>query len=383
MNILYITTDFDKIGSSAAVRNASLVNGLLNIGNNVDILTIEYPQEQISTMFSKCPYRKIFRSKIKLATIVQNTSKVQNKINNSIFKNIKRFVRNLLFFPDIYIQWKSHIPNIDISNYDVIISSSDSKSSHFVAEKIKKNFSGIRWIQIWGDPWSIDSTLDKLSRIRAKYKEKCILYSADKVIYISELTAQAMKKMYPKIENKINYIPRSYYCSIENIEDRSKKDILDIIYPGNLYYGRTCKELLEDISIYNKTNDIQFRVKFYGNYLNNEKEFLKKFDFVEIHRTVSYENLLDVFKKSDALLFISNNANSTQIPGKLFDYMGTNLPIICIVSENKKLNSFLSQYKKCLIYKNNFENLADKIRFEKYNIETQFNSEAIAAAVLA
>ena len=63
MRILYITTFFDIAGSSAAVRNYSLVNGLLENGYSVDVLTIEHPRQKISKLFSNCLCNHIFRTK--------------------------------------------------------------------------------------------------------------------------------------------------------------------------------------------------------------------------------------------------------------------------------------------------------------------------------
>ena len=170
MNILYITTFFDNIGSSAAVRNYALVNGFIQNGHTVDVLTVKHPEIKVSKLFTSCPCRNIFRIKLGISDFVVKTAKQQALINNSILKEFKKVVRNLLFFPDIYCNWHKLISVERYTNYDLLISSSDSKSSHFVAKRIKRYNPQLRWIQIWGDPWSIDSTLDVMSKIRREEK---------------------------------------------------------------------------------------------------------------------------------------------------------------------------------------------------------------------
>ena len=86
--------------------------------------------------------------------------------------------------------------------FDYIISSSDSKTSHFIArEIIKSNNLIVPWIQIWGDPWSDDIGIKNcnfLTKYRIKKNEKKLLKEADKIFYISELTANKIKDKFYK-----------------------------------------------------------------------------------------------------------------------------------------------------------------------------------------
>ena len=383
MNILYVTTFFDNLGSSAAVRNYALVNGFIQNGHSVDVLTVKHPEIKVSKLFSSCSCRKIFRTKLGTSDFVVKTAKQQALINNSILKGLKKIVRNLLFFPDIYCNWHKLISIEQYTNYVLLISSSDSKSSHFTAKRIKQYNPQLRWIQIWGDPWSIDSTLDIISKIRAERKEKQLLRCADKIIYISELTYHAINNKYPNLSDKINYVPRSYCYEVRRAVRNEDKKVFDIVYPGGLNGERSCINFLNAIDTFNRTNDIKFEVHFYGTYLNNIVHELNHYDFVIIHPIVDFEKMIEIFRDTDALLFISNRAESTQIPGKLFDYMGTELPIVCILSDgNDRVKNFLSHFNKCLFFQDNFSEIAHQIITGKYEIERQFASSVIADEIL-
>lgn len=381
MKILYISNCFGIIGSSAAVRNSALVKGLAMNGHSVDVLTIKYPQERMSKFLLSCSCNNVISIDTGVTDFVQKTAGLQNKINNSFLRTIKKGLRELIFFPDIYFRWKHYVDASKFGQYDLIISSSDYKSSHFVGLKIKKMFPQIRWIQIWGDPWSLDSTLSGITHLRAKYKERYLLGNADKIVYVSELTSKSIKERFPKYRDKIFYIPRSYYKEIV-AERKCPKKKYDIVYTGGLNGDRNVSGFLAQIEQYNKNHDDAFYVHFYGRYLLSVEENLRKYDFVEIHCPVDYDVVLDIYSKVDALLFVSNSASSTQIPGKLFDYFGTNLPIVCVVSGNKDLISMLRKYKQCLICEDDFSTIAEKIKGGQFTVEGQFSPEVVARRVL-
>ena len=383
MRILYITTFFDVTGSSAAVRNYSVVNGLLKNGHSVDVLTIEHPQQKVSKLFSACSCRHIFRTKLGISDFVVKTAKQQALINNSFLKQAKKVVRNFLFFPDIYCNGHKLVDISQYTGYDVIISSSDSKSSHFVAKQIKRNNPRMRWIQIWGDPWSIDSTLDCISRFRAKRRERQLLEEADKIIYISELTCKAIEAKYPKLSARIKYVPRGYCCEVYKLKETTHPDVYNIMYPGALNAERSCFQFLAAVDRYNQENAIKFKVHFYGDYLNAITSRLKDFTCVVMHKQVDFEDIMKLFEEMDAVLFISNRTGSTQIPGKLFDYMGTELPVICILSsQNSALESFLKQFEKCIFFEDDFSSIAGRILNDTFKIEPRFNATVIANEVM-
>jgi hypothetical protein len=77
---------------------------------------------------------------------------------------------------------------------------------------------------------------------------------------------------------------------------------------------------------------------------------------------VDFEEILKLYSESDGLLFISNHHSSTQIPGKIFDYMGTELPVICLVNNYEDdLFKMLVALSKCIVIKNDKTEILNKI----------------------
>ena len=188
---------------------------------------------------------------------------------------------------------------------------------------------------------------------------------------------------YPCYFDKVKYVPRSYYSEIIKDTKPGNKSCYKILYPGALTPERSCISFLKNINNFNKNGGVRFEVIFYGNYLNTTMELLQSFDFVTVHNSVSFEKIQEVYYDIDSFLFISNKESSTQIPGKLFDFMGTNIPIICIVNpNNSELISFLNQFEKCLIYKENFLDIVNRIQTGEFTVEYQFSPENVADQVL-
>lgn len=389
MNILYISTNFFR-NTSASIRNISLVNGLIENDINVDVLTLDYNQN-----FEDLFLKESLSEKIRVFRInIQKFNKIFTKINQLKSKNknyresyifiLKELVKKILFFPDIYCEAIKNSQNISFDKkYDYIISSSDFKTSHFIAQRIikKNNYNSIPWIQIWGDPWADDTGLKDLNfflKKRIEINEKRILKKADKIFYLSYMTANKMKIKYPFLKDKIFLLYRSYLKEIfsKNIINDTNKIIFS--YTGGLK-NRNVFPILNTIKNYNKTSNRKIIINFYG-IESYERSFFKNYDFVNIYPRVSFEEVLKIYSNTDILLYIDNLYNSSQIPGKIYDYFGTNKVILALV-EGEGIKKFLEKFKRVDIFENR-ENCIDLEKVIKkinlYEVKKEFSPKNIA-----
>ena len=357
MKILYITTSLLR-NESASIRNISLINGIVENGNEVDILTLNF-LEKFEDKFLKTSLTKearIYKVKIpkfnKIFSIISNKRKEKSKNFKFILK-LKNIIKEFLFFPDIYSESIENSKEIVINKdeYDFIVSSSDSKSSHFIAKNIIKNNNLIQqWVQIWGDPWGNDinvRTLNFLTKYRIKKEEKKLLEKATKIFYISELTSETIKNKYPLFSNKIFTLHRSY---LKEINSKNEQQKFIFSYTGSIL-NRNIIPLIDSIEKYNENNDKKIELNFYG---INEQDFnfdiLNK-NFIKIFSRVSFEEVLEVYKNSDVLVYIDNLYNSTQIPGKIYDYFGTNKTILGLY-ESEDVKETLKKYDRIELIRN-------------------------------
>ncbi|AJD92256.1 hypothetical protein JMA_29390 [Jeotgalibacillus malaysiensis] len=331
----------------------------------MDLITIKYPKnfedEYLQQIISD--EVNIYRSEVSI--INKYLNRKNNNISSSSYKRrhsflnfFKRIIKSLYFFPDTDKGWinKYNIDNLK-NDYNIIISSSDTKTSHFVAKKVLKKLKGVEWYQIWGDPWKDDINLNKLDKLRVRFYEKHMLRKASKIFYVSLPTTKAMSEKYKQYSNKIFYLGRSFLNECKGREINIDKDLI-FTYTGSINKNRNITNLISKIEDHNISNDRKIHLNIYGACSKEVKELLDNYDFVSLKGIVGYKNILEIYKDSDVLLFIDNGDNTTQIPGKLYDYFGTDRPIYALVENyNNPVTQFILSTKRCVVNKNSIDNI--------------------------
>lgn len=393
MKVLYITSLFLKKASSASIRNVSLVNGLAQNNCQVDVLTLNYPIEYGDDFLKKLlePNIRVIKSKNKFLYkyLEKNKMKGEGVLKRSYLKRLKNLFKGIIkdfyFFPDVDKEWIQTFQNekINVNDYDLIISSSDTKTSHYIAEKINKQNKAIPWYQIWGDPWHDDIGLKGLRKIRAKFKEKSLLKKADKIFYVSKPTLKIMKSKMKNLSSKMNFLPRGYLMEVESESKKYNKKI-NFLYTGVMNKNRNINNFLNIVN-----NDLVYRdiiqVEIYGNVSGDLITEMKKFKFINIHEPVSYKKIVEKYKENDILIFTDNGFSTTQIPGKLYDYFGTDKKILCLMSDiDSEISNFIKSFKRCIVIQDGNKISIEEIINSKLNqkIITKFKGENIAKELL-
>lgn len=345
MNILYVSSFVYRKNSSAAIRNNKLVEGLIELGHSVDVFTID-PGEEWTDKDLWDNHEKIGVS-VKIFDVYSKNrnDKIgkKNRIKKILPKAIYSIIKNLIAFPDADKNWLKK--DLYVQNeYDLIISSSDTKTSHFVASEIlKQSKLKSKWVQVWGDPWETDVNLDLISKKIVGFFERKILRQADKVFYVSELTAREYVSIYPDFGDKIRYVGRSYYKKLIVDFDTLNEKEISIFYPGSLNANRDIVDFCESIKEYNRTDNRIIKLNICGHQSDDVIKRYAKYDFVFFMGVKTIDEVYENFNNSHFLLFIDNGVASTQIPGKLFDYYGTNLPILALITNgNESLKDYLA-----------------------------------------
>lgn len=387
--ILYITTTYLIKNSSAAIRNNSVVKGLVELGYDVDVYTLEWAEDLSSSFFKKERNGNIHTSRL---TNLVHIASVKKKLNNNsrFIMKFKQIVKKIFFFPDECSEWVKTFDYsaIENENYVCMITSSDHKTSHFIGYQIKKQYSDLPWIQIWGDPWSGDlSTMGFMKGITSLYEAK-LLEKADKIVYVSVVTANEIQKKFPKMKDKIHYIPRSFYPISQSYTSKDSENNIRIIYTGLITAGRNIFHLI-DVMNSNQKNNIPIVFDIYGQLSQDIKERLAVYPNVNVYNGVDFEHMARIYNSASILLFLSNPGGSSQIPGKFFDYMGTTKPMLCLMDDEKdEVSTFLKTFDRCLVIKNDLESIRMHVQEilelsnKKYMPEQEFAPKRIASHVI-
>lgn len=357
MKILYVVSRPLEINTSASIRNRATILGLIENGHTVNLFTSEPDRNHSAYDESLIPER-INVKYVRLGG-TQKLARVGRKVK--ILKPIKSFAYKWINRHEVYDNLKAivnHINDIDLKaeNYDVIISSSDPKSSHLFVEKLVEkqgeNFHG-RWIQIWGDPFLGDITrTDKKNSEIIKKEERRLLSKADKIVYVSKLTKEKQQKLYPESQDKMTYYPIPYMN--ENIfQLRNLKSVSEVklAYCGD--YNVAVRNI---IPLYNAVKDMN---NIHLTICGGSDKPVESCKNVTVYGRVSFEQVREIEERADILVHLSNLSGS-QIPGKIYQYSGTNKPIIFILDGDKNaLEKQFGKYNRYIFSENHEKAIRD------------------------
>ncbi|OXA76161.1 Glycosyltransferase Family 4 [Flavobacterium aquidurense] len=279
------------------------------------------------------------------------SKKKTKKISSGIFPQKKKqtfldktflWVRGNLFIPDARVFWVkpsvSYLEKyIKENNIDTIVTSGPPHSLHLIGLELKEKLN-IRWFADFRDPWTTIGYHKalRLSNYAAKKHKKLeykVLNNADTIIVTSKTT----KTEFQAITNKpISVITNGY--DIENVEKQTLDSKFTLAHIGSFLSDRNPKflweclvELLQEVPDFKLHLEIKLIGAVSQEVLDSIQEFnlnsyLNLLGYVSHHEAIAHQ------KKSQVLLLIEINSEDTKsiIPGKLFEYMVSNRPIVAI-----------------------------------------------------
>lgn len=351
--ILFISAGAIEYNSSSSIRAVNLINGL-SISNKVDVIE---PYEDYKSKFSQngqINFNKntsIHRYGLKKIKSENKTKKAKIYITFrrllSIFSVFDSEIKNLRYISEI----QNIISGID---YNIIISLSNPKASHLIANMIKKSHSYVRYIQYWGDPITTDvSTKDVIPKFLKRAIENRILMVADEIFYTSPFTLAEQKILFPNQEMKMRYIPSP--APIRIFAETSNR-LVRIGYFGN-YYSKV-RNIIPLCNAIKSRDDIEFVL------VGDTDISLEKAQNIKIMPRLSKNEIDKLQAQCDIIVNILNNKGN-QIPGKVFQDACTNSEIILIVDggDSDKMMQFFKEYQRYNICLNDENSIKKELEY--------------------
>lgn len=380
MDILFVALGPVEATFSSSFRNRAIIKGFIELGHNVDVLTISPDNSSISIKnISALKGVKVIRIN---KVFKSNASEIIESPVKKRVVDLIRIVYNKLFLFDVsYFS----VRKVDLSilpqhQFDIIISSSDPKSSHILAKHlIKKGLKFNKWIQYWGDPLTIDITSKHIyPKCFTKYVESRILNGANKIIYVSPFTFLEQKKLFPKLAQKMSFLPVPY--EFEKVFEKTKNEKYVVGYFG--YYVKGVRNIMPLYEAFkNFDNSIQLNIVGGSNIQLKATENTSVFPI---------SNNISEFEKNCDLLVVILNSQGSQIPGKVYHTAATNRPVLVILDGEKKdeMRSYLEKYERFDFCDNNAENIADAIKMiiqrdKQFSPCKELSAKYIAGSFLA
>jgi glycosyltransferase involved in cell wall biosynthesis len=273
------------------------------------------------------------------------------KISSGIFPQKKKqtfldkaflWIRGNLFIPDARVLWvKPSVSYLEKyireNNIDTIVTSGPPHSLHLIGLALKEKLN-VKWYADFRDPWTTIGyhkalRLSNYAAKKHKRLEHQVLNTADTIIVTSKTT----KAEFELITNKpISVITNGY--DLENVDKQTLDTKFTLAHIGSFLSDRNppflwecLVELLQEIPDFKS----HLEIKLIGAVSQEVLEAISEYklqDYLNLLGYVSHHEAIAHQKKSQVLLLIEINSEDTKsiIPGKLFEYMVSNRPIIAI-----------------------------------------------------
>lgn len=260
----------------------------------------------------------------------------------SLLQQLMLFVRGNFFIPDARKAWVKPATAflehyISEHNIDALVTTGPPHSMHLIGDNLKRKFN-LKWIADFRDPWTTigyhkQLRLTKASQKKHKMLERRVLTSADVVTVTSYVTKAEFEAI---TTQPIHVITNGY--DNESVSETNVDRVFSISHIGSLLSKRNPIVLWEVLSELIATHSDfrqDFKLNFVGYVSDDVLSSLKLSglsDYVNNIGYVSHKEAITFQKKSQILLLIEINSEDTRciIPGKLFEYMVSNRPILAI-----------------------------------------------------
>ncbi len=267
--------------------------------------------------------------------------------------------------PDRQIFWVPYavfhaIRLVQREKVNVIYTTSPPESSHFIG-LCAKLFRRVTWIAEFRDTWIYDPlnpVIEKssLRRTTDSFLEKLIVRSADGMVVNSKVAEGYFRDRYfSNNQGIIATIYRGYdQTELPRLKRKKPRKGFLVVHTGNIsrsHYGRSIvpfiQGLVHAISQNPKLRD-NIAVFLIGNLTDTEKTAISMANLdhmVQVLPEVPYAEALAYQRSADLLLLINHPSAqpSANIPGKLFEYIGMNKPILAITTEGA-VKDLVSKY---------------------------------------
>lgn len=355
--VLIVSYFFAPDNEVAAIRATKLAKYLhLQCGYEVDVITADRErllQDKFLKQDLKYINKVIKVSAPNLSSTIKrlfrikdagNRSSVENS-NVSLFKKVKSFLIHILKYIIFLVDDRSYfrqtvkrLRNIELDQYNVIITSYGPHSSHYIGRYVKKKNPDIFWVADFRDPPYRRLERQSIFTLYNINFAKKICANANVITGVSQGTLDGL--YFDKFE-KLRVVTNGYDKEdIINIKGASQKKFT-LTYTGTLYNGksdvtpvfRAIRECLDEGLMDLEKVQIVYAGRSQNQFLYQIEQYALLPCFQAKGLLSRDESLQLQMESSILLMAVWNDPDNTGvISGKFFEYLMLEKPIVCMVS---------------------------------------------------
>lgn len=365
--ILLISYYFPPCGGAPVQRWHRFLPRLIEDGWDVSVLTTEggdYPYLDPSLLNELPPRLKVYRTPVptlsriwKLLTGKQQElphGDLSSSPSDPLLKKVLIWIRLNLVIPDMRVFWvpaalrkaRELIPELGIR---MVITTGPPHSTHLIGLSLKKR-SGVTWIADWRDPWSGIHYLKlnpptALSLKVHKLLEGSVCRQADLNLLISRHLSDSLPEG-NKLVLRNGFDDESLQAARQATLNHPMASF-DICYIGQLTAGQDLEALADILSEFR--SEPQIRVLFIGSRLSSDQKLIldqRLGSVYEVLPFLPHREALFRMAAARVLVLLINRYEGFEgmLTTKLYEYLGTGVPILAIGPRGGEAEELIKAY---------------------------------------
>jgi glycosyltransferase involved in cell wall biosynthesis len=234
---------------------------------------------------------------------------------------------------------------------DLVYTSAPSHSTNLLGLLLRR-FHRVRWCAEFRDPWCYPHgfPITPLVEPVNRYLEKRCIEAADYLVTVTDQAAELYRQRLGPAASKV-VVVRNGIPVLSPRPSRREGDPFRIVYSGSLYGARDPRAFLRAVADVSQDSgagavplvvDI-FVVDAHGDMsLDANVAQLGIGATVRVHEWLPHAEIQAVLREADLLLLLAQN-QPLQVPNKLYEYLGTGVPILAIADEQGETARMLRQ----------------------------------------
>jgi galactitol-specific phosphotransferase system IIB component len=267
---------------------------------------------------------------------------IPNQKKQSLLEKLMLWVRGNLFIPDARVFWVQ--PSVSFlekyiqeNEIDTIITSGPPHSLHLIGLELKQKLN-LTWLADFRDPWTTigyhkSLRLSHFAAKKHKQLESQVLNSADTIIVTSKTTKAEFQVLTTK---PIEVITNGF--DIEKVDKQTLDTKFSLAHIGSFLSERNPQILWESlVELCLELPDFKthLEIKLIGAVSQEVLETIAQFSLHPYLNNLGYVSHAEAVahqRKSQVLLLIEIDSQDTKsiLPGKLFEYLVSERPIVAI-----------------------------------------------------
>lgn len=346
MKVLFVSLSTPPAMGSHTTRVLAFVRGLVSRGHEVHCLTGQYSDFDLKRSGLAEEFNSLCKSVVRVSRGAVSGRAAAAYKTNQAASGLKTYARNMarkFAVPDTFVEWippayrAARRMNAEVNGFDLVVSSGAPFSAHIVGALSSRKFS-VPLVLDYGDPWVFEPGRPRgFFRFHfERFLERRVLRAAS---HITVTTPETLSLYNSKFEG---YMPdgtvvyMGYSQADFDAVGPSARDTggrLDVVYAGRVNTEYRDLDVLKGF-LYDAEESSGLNVKF-AFFSQERSEIIKalgnsaKLSQVEISDAVPHHEFVALLRSSGANLLLGNRS-AIQIPGKVFQYIGAQKPIIYI-----------------------------------------------------